>query len=279
MSFFEKILHLLQVEMRCPTNYDLFHICFLLLVVAVSALLVWRFKDASDKTVRKICLISWVTIVLLEIYKQLVFSMDVQDGIAVWDYQWYAFPFQFCSSPLYALPFVIFLKDGLIRRSFITFFTGFSLFAGLAVMLYPNDVFVSMIGINIQTMIHHGTQVAIGIFLAAHNRKGMKLCNLVGSFAVFACFAAVALILNEAVHAFFLEKGIDESFNMFYISRHHDCILPVLSDIYKKVPYFVFLPIYLLGFSAIATLFFGIEKGLIALLSRKKKGCAHTVAS
>lgn len=275
MSFFERMLHFLQAEMETPTNFSLFHVCFLLLTLGAAVLLVLRYRNASQRTVRTICLVVWVTIVSLEIYKQLVFSMTVTDGVAGWDYQWYAFPFQFCSSPLYALPFVIFLKDGLLRRFFITFLSTFSLFAGLAVMLYPNDVFIPMIGINIQTMIHHGSQVALGVFLAAHTRKETRPIHLLGAVAVFAAFSAIAMGLNEAVYAYITSRGMDDSFNMFYISPHYSCTLPVLSGIYDKVPYPLFLLIYLLGFGVIAALFFGIEKGVTALAGlKRKKGTA-----
>jgi hypothetical protein len=54
---------------------------------------------------------------------------------------------------------------------------------------------------------------------------------------------------------------------MFYISPHYACTLPVLSIIYDKAPYAVFLITYLLGFSFISALFFGIEKGIVSLSS------------
>lgn len=268
MSFFEKFLHLLQVTMEKPTNYGLFHLCFLALIAIVTALLIVFFKNGKEKNVRRLLFGVWITLVCLEIYKQLVFSMNVENGVATWSYQWYAFPFQFCSTPLYALPFIVFLKDGWLRRSFIAFFTGFSLFAGIAVMLYPNDVFIDMVGINFQTMIHHGSQVAVGMFLVAYNRKNLKLKYFLGSLAIFACFAAVAMLLNEGVHSMIVKNVIENAeFNMFYISPHYRCSLPILSMIYDKAPYALFLITYLAGFSGISALFFGIEKGIVALCS------------
>jgi hypothetical protein len=267
MSAFEEFLHLLQKTMERPENFGLFHICFLILTAVFAVLLICFFRNGSEKTVRRLLLGVWLTIVCLEIYKQLVFSMQVENGVATWNYQWYAFPFQFCSTPLYALPFIIFLKDGWLRRSFMIFFTGFSMFAGIAVMMYPNDVFVPMIGINIQTMIHHGSQVAIGAFLVAYGRKHFKLKYLAGSLLIFACFAAVAMLLNEGVHDMIVNRGLDDEFNMFYISPHYPCTLPVLSIVYDKMPYAVFLPVYLLGFSFISAVFFCIEKGIVSLSS------------
>ena len=59
----------------------------------------------------------------------------------------------------------IFNKEGCVKDSAMAFMMTFSLFGGLVVMAYPNDVFIETIGINLQTMIHHGLQVVLGIYL------------------------------------------------------------------------------------------------------------------
>lgn len=138
-------------------------------------------------------------------------------------------------------------------------------------MLYPNDVFINMIGINLQTMIHHGTQVALGVLLVAHNRKRMNKRYFVGSLVVFYIFAAIAMILNEIVHNHLVQIGANDAFNMFYISPYHDCTLPVLANIYKMVPYPVFLIIYLIGFAVVSLIIFGLEKLFVRIICGKNK--------
>jgi hypothetical protein len=270
MPVFVEILKFLQLTMERPTLYGLWHICSLILTVAACVCTVIFFRNASDKTMRRVLAVMWGIMVVFEMYKQIVYSFHVDGDMITFDFQWYAFPYQFCSTPLFALPFLIFMKDGPVRNFFTVFVTGFVLFAGVAVMIYPGDVFISMIGINIQTMVHHGLQVVMGVMLVAYNRRRMTLPNLGGSIAVFASFAAVAIILNEIAYAVFAANGIDETFNMFFISRHYPCTLPILSSIYPAVPYPVFLLIYLAGFALVAALFFGIEKGILWLTSRRK---------
>ena len=268
MSVFEKIVYFLQRKMETPKLYGTWHIIALLLVIALTVFLVVKYRNAPDKSMRRILFAAWIIMVLLEIYKQIVFSMSSADGItAVWDFQWYAFPFQFCSTPLFALPFAAFLPEGKIRQAIMAFLSTFSLFAGLAVMIYPGDVFIDMIGINFQTMVHHGFQVALGIFISAYYVRKHTLKTFAGGIAVFAVFCSVAMALNFAVHDVL---KIEETFNMFYISPYYDCTLPILSIIYKAVPYFAFLLIYILGFSLVAALFFGISKGIAAVCGKKK---------
>lgn len=273
METIEKIVTFLRFEMQKPPSFGLFHIAFFLLTVAGTVLLILKFRDADEKTVRRILLGAWITLVILELYKQVVFAYreDIYvPGHMIWSYHWYSFPFQLCSSPLYLLPFAALLKDGRVKDSVTAFLATFSVFGGLAVMLYPNDVFTIVGGVNVQTMIHHGTQIAVGLFLAARNCKRWSFRFYAKGIPTFAVMSGIALILNEVMYAHFMSKGITNVvFNMFYVSRHHGCSLPLLSMIYPKVPYLVFLVIYLIGFALVAALIFAAERGVMALCAKR----------
>lgn len=266
MNFFESIIYGLSGEMTTPTNYGLFHIIAFLLVIGLTVFLCLKFKNCSDKAFRIILGIFWGIIVLLEIYKQIVFSFNYENGVVTWDYQWYAFPFQFCSSPLYILPFIIFLKDGKVRNACMSFMSTFAFFAGLVVMFYPNDVFIRTIGINIQTMVHHGSQVALGIFIFVHNRKKANWKYFLTGIIPYVALVLSALVLN--VTFIYITT---ETFNMFYISPYFACTLPLLSMIYASVPYVVFLFVYIFGFVLAAAIMFAIMYGIYKLVLKVKQ--------
>ena len=278
MTPFEKLVTLLRFQMETPTPFGLFHIAFMLLTVAVTAFLIWKYRDAEEKTVRRILLVTWALLAVLEIYKQVVFSYNEDiyvPGHMVWRYSWYAFPFQLCSSPLYVLPFAALLKKGHAKDAVIGFLATFSVFGGLSVMFYPNDVFITLCGVNFQTMIHHGSQIAIGIFLAVWNRDRWDFKCFAKGIIPFAILSAIAVVLNEIVHGYLVRGGlVNEQFNMFYISRHYDCTLPVLSSFDHLLPYPVFLLVYLLGFVLVAALIFLAEKGCIRLAQRIRRKTA-----
>lgn len=270
MTAFEKFIHSFEGLMTRPTNYGWFHLMFIGIVVVTTVLLCIVFKNCSDKTFRRIMLICWLVMAVLEVYKQVVFTFECDDaGVGAWDYQWYAFPYQLCSTPLYVLPFIAFLRDNSLREAFASYMSFFSLFGGLAVFFYPNDVFVETIGINIQTMVHHGLQIALGIFCTVYYRKRYSIKHYLKSIPVFAGLTAVAIVLNEVVYAVFTANGIDETFNMFYISRHFDCTLPILSDVYARVPYIAFALIYILGFALVSFILFLVQRGIIALVNKR----------
>ncbi len=271
MNLFYRILNLLEETMETPTNFGWFHLMFIAIAILSTVFLCVKFRNCSDKVFRRIALIGWILIVSLEVYKQIIYSYNFDNGVVTWDYQWYAFPYQFCSTPLYALPFIIFLRDGRIRDAFIMYMSTFSLFAGLAVFAYPNDVFISIIGINIQTMIHHGLQIVFGIYFAVYLRKKYTLYSFLKSVYVFVGFSLLAILLDISVYKIFITKGIDETFNMFFISPYFPCTLPVLSIIYEKINYLIFLFMYIIGFALAALSAYGVEKLFINFSKREKR--------
>ena len=273
MNAIEKFIHILQLEATEPLPYGPYHIFCLLAIVGLTVWLCVRFRDADEKIVNRIMLIVWIIMVTGEVYKQIVYSMDVNADVAEWSYQWYAFPYQFCSTPIYVLPFAIFFK-GKVRDFAVAYMMSFSLFAGLAVMVYPVDIFIGMIGINLQTALHHGLQVVLGIYLAVHKRRELSLRHYARAIPVFAITASVALILNlVAYHSFVAIGGEIPTFNMFFISPYYECTLPLVGLIYDVVPYPVFLLVYLVGFSiaglAIYYAVFGIYKLVLRAMQAK----------
>ena len=248
----------LQTEHEKPTNYSSFHITFIILTILATVLLCVFFKKASDKKVRIFVAIVWGVIFLFEIYKQLVDNYS--DGAFI-AYNWEFFPFQLCSSPLYLLPIIAFVKDCKFRDGAIMFIATFSFFGGLCVYVIPDNVFnTEFLGVQIQTMVHHGVQIMLGIYMFVFYRKKFTLKNAYLPVIYFACLCAIALVFNVIM----FKVMPDQKFNMFYISPYSECLLPILSDVYNAVPYIVFLLIYVFGFVLCAFLMFvimfGIEK-------------------
>lgn len=269
MNFFEKLIYSLQKTMECPTNYGWFHIMFILIFAIGTFLICKYFKDCNEKTVNIILLIAWIIVFLLEVYKQIEFSFSYENGIAKWDYQFYAFPFQLCSTQLYILPFIFLLKKGKIRNAMIAYLVTFSFFGGLAVYIYPNDVFIETIGINIQTMIHHGLQILLGIFLYIRYRKIFNYKFYLKGIIVFLCLLVLALTLNIVVYNVLRSFGNDETFNMFFIGPYYECSLPILSFVYKKVPYSIFFLIYMFGFILVSYIIYKVETSIYKLVQKK----------
>ena len=244
LSFFEQFLKLLDGQMERPTLYGWYHLLCLVITVGLCVLVFLRARNISDKTFNLIIGITAGTLILLEVYKQLNFSYNPSTD--TWSYQWYAFPFQFCSTPMYVMLVAALVPNGKVKDSLCAFMATYGLFAGAAVMFYPGDVFIETIGINIQTMIHHGMMVVIGVFMYVSGRAKLSHKTILQALPTFAILVSVAMTANLLYGAF---GDPEQSFNMFYISPYYPCTLPVLSLFYGQVPYIIFLALYIFGFT------------------------------
>jgi len=210
----------------------------------------------DNNKIKKVLLISSLICIILEIYKQINFSFNYDNIHTWWSYQWYAFPFQFCSTPMYIALIAALTKNSKIERACYTFLATYGVIAGISVMLYPSTVFVDTIGINIQTMIHHSMMVFIGIFLIINNKMQYNLKSLLNGTTVFVICVFIALIIN--ISTYYL--NINEGLQMFFISPFHLSSLPIFNIIYSKVNYIIFLIIYILAFTFGAYLILLISK-------------------
>ncbi len=266
MEFRQRILQLLDTEMEIPLPYGLFHLVCLAITAAAAVLLALRSRRMEPKTVNRIVLITAIVTVLLEIYKQVNYTFG--DGSSPAAYQWYAFPWQFCSTPMYAGLLAGLCRKGRLHDALCSYLATFALFAGLAVMFYPNTVFIDTVGINIQTMVCHGGMVVIGVLLLASGHVKLQWKSLLQAVPVFMVMVLVAAGMNEIAY----RTGLLEShtFNMFFISPYCEPSLPVYSLVQGVLPFPWCLLVYILGFTAAAGIVLAAAMGIRRCLPAKK---------
>ena len=265
MAFWQSVLAFLDSSMETPASFGWFHLLwFALSFLALIPLCLFPKKPTEDH-VRRVVLITALVVLALEIYKQINYSFSYSDGIT-YDYQWYAFPFQFCSTPMYVGLLAGLFKKGKLHECLCAYLATFALFAGLCVMVYPNDVFISTIGINIQTMICHGSMITIGIYLFASGYVELQYKTILKAIPVFAASVGLAAIMNEIAHQTGLLER--ETFNMFFISPYCDPSLPVYSSIQQAVPFPWCLVLYIVGFTAAAFIILLLAMGVSRLIRK-----------
>ncbi len=267
MDFLAKVLEFLDADMVKPEMYGIFHLSFFIVSI-IAGIVLCKLKPNPDAAfVRKLLLTVSIVVIVLEIYKQINYSFSYTDGIT-YDYQWYAFPFQFCSTPMYIGLLAGLTKKTKLHDSLCAYLATFALFAGLCVMFYPVDIYIGTIGINIQTSICHGSMITIGIFLLGTGYVKREHKTILKAVPVFACLVGAAAIMNEI--AYFSGLLENETFNMFFISPHCEPSLPVYSLVQAVVPFPLCLIIYIVAFSLAAYIML-LFSMLIAKLFKKKK--------
>ncbi len=254
------IFNFIYETMTKPELYGIFHIISLLITVSFCAIIILKRHSFDEKKVKGLLLIFWLTVVVFEIIKQIRFSYTIGEG---WEYDWYYFPFQFCSSIFYSLPLALFIPNRRFKDFMYSFIATFNLFAGVIVMLYPSTVFIETTFINVQTMMHHGIMILSGVLMYAAGLVKLDFKTPLKGTAVFSCFIVTALALN----IIFKDK---DGFNMFYIDVE-GCELPLLGTIFDIAPYPVFLLVYIVGFAICATVVFLAAYGILKLPKKGEK--------
>ena len=271
MLFLSRVMEFLTQTNEIPKLFGPTHITSFILSISLGIALSLLFRKADKKTVRYILLVASVISILLEIYKQFVYSHTFDGHVMSFDYQWFVFPFQVCSTPMYVGLLAAITKKDTIHKPLCAFLATYGLFAGFAVMVYPGDVFINVVGINIQTMVCHGLMVSIGIFLLATGYVRPRHSSMLGALCVFTVIIVIATVLNETVYNSGILHG--ETFDMFFISRHFESKLPIYSDIEKVIPYPYCLGVYIFCFSSAAYVLLLINMGvrrLVSLFTKKK---------
>lgn len=250
LEFLKWLLELLDTDMAVPKMYGPFHLAFFAASIIAGIVLCIVFKNANKKTTHRLLLVTALIVLVLEVYKQINYTFSFEGNQLICDYQWYAFPFQFCSTPMYISLLAGIISHKKLHDSLCAYLATFALFAGLCVMFYPAQVFIDTVGVNIQTMICHGMMISIGIYLLGTEYVRLEHKTIIKATLVFAACVLLASVMNEV--AYFSGLLETETFNMFFISPHCEPSLPVYSIVQKFVPYPWCLFIYIGAFSAAA---------------------------
>ena len=139
-------------------------------------------------------------------------------------------------------------------------------------MVYPGDVFTYIVGINLQTMLHHGSQLLVGALLAVWLRRRLSLRFFALGCVAFLSVSLIALGLNVVAYHILQAMGRGDTFNMFFISPYFPCTLPLLSSLQPQLPYPIFLSLYVVCFTMIAALLHGVTYAVWRLLGSGRGG-------
>ena len=261
--------------MEEPSLFGWYHILWIL----ISLVFAWVLCKSYDRSSRKerhifrAVFFTAVVVAVFELLKMINFNLVWENGALKADIQWYAFPFQFCSTPMYIGLMTGIFRRGKINDALCTYLASYAVFAGLCVMIYPGDVFIETVLINIQTMICHGSMISVGIYLVYTGRVRVK--DFVKAVPVFLTCVVIALLFNEGAYRVgLIEAGHD--FNMFMLSRYCEPALPVFSWVQHHVKYHWELMIYVSVFTLAGYAVLALQWALLNFAKGKKAKRSNT---
>lgn len=267
MNVLVKVLNFLESEMESPVPYGWFHLLWLGLIV-ISIFVLYKLRNRYSEKQLKIILFTYGIIAfILESLKQIIWAVeyDVLTNSFIWDFEWYSFPFQLCTTPIIVSLICSFMKDGKLRNALLSYLAFFTILGSISTIFIPDNCFTSDILINIHTMwLHYGSFV-VSIYLLMNRVVKVKISNVFNGFIIFIIFVVIAMALKLSIYYSGILNG--ETFNMFYISPYFISSLPVFDVIQENVPYILYLIIYIVALFLGALTIYGVYY----LICRDKK--------
>ncbi len=206
------------VENR-PEPYGLFHIVFSILSIALIVGVCFLMRKNTDKTFRAVLFSVGAILILSEIYKQLYYYYAAGgDG-----YDWYIFPFQLCSVPMYISIAVGLMKKSRVRDAMCEYLVSIGFLGGIMAYLEPSGILNGHYFTLIHSCIWHALLIFIALYILFTGNGCNSLKDYRGAITVFGGVVVMATVFNIVF------KGKPD-FNMCYISPFYNTPLAVFKD-------------------------------------------------
>ena len=240
-TFLQSILRMTAWPMTPPVPYSAFHI-LLTVFGAGFAVSFARFFGKKIRSMaspepyfRHILFSCGVLLALMELYKQAFLYVIEFHG----HFDWWYFPFQLCSLPMYLcllLPFV----PHKYQRIFCTFMYNYNLLGAVMVFVDPSGLMHPYWTLTLHGFIWHILLIFIGLLIAFSRMVLPTAKGFWQSTAVFAVGCVIATIINVTSHPY-------GNADMFYITPYYATTQIVYSQIAAKFGIFAGNAVYVLS--------------------------------
>ena len=222
-------------EMEKPKAYGAFHLTFTVVGFALCLFLAFRLRRLGDKGNRRLLLGVGIFLLLTELYKQLFYTYYIGGG----EYQWWIFPFQLCSVPMYLCVVAPFLKNPRWRHGMYAFMTTFNLLGGFMAFIEPSGIVHEYWTLTLHAFLWHMTLVFLGFYLIASGRGASAMRDFRSGVVAFLFCCVLAFAINLTVQTF-----VGEHINMFFVGPGESS-LAVFKQISQAAGWYVSTLLYI----------------------------------
>lgn len=205
--------------MKPPAPYGPFHLIFTLFGAGAGIFLARKFAHKEHIQTTFLLFTCGLILALTEIYKQLFIYYIENNG----SYDWWYFPFQLCSVPMYLGLLIPFVPQKL-RNIFYTFIQDFGLLGGIMALAEPSGLMHPYWTLTIHGFLWHFILIFMGLTCAFHSpaknaqpdRKNHieTVRTYLPVIPLFLICAAIATAINVLSHPY-------GNADMFYISPYY----------------------------------------------------------
>ena len=225
-AFFESILRVTAWPMTPPAPYSAFHILLTLFGAGLAVFFARIFSkkirstSAPEPYFRRILFSCGVLLALMELYKQAFLYVIEFDS----HFDWWYFPFQLCSVPMYICLAAPLLRSEQTLRRAATFLQDFGLLGGIMALAVPPGLMHPYWTMTLHGFIWHFILLLLGLLSCMSGSAGHTRRDYLEILPFFLLCCLIACVINIAA-------GPTADADMFYISPFHPSSQPVFHQI------------------------------------------------
>lgn len=193
-----------------PTPYSLFHIIITVAGISFVCMLAWKLRHLSTRTFRTVIFCCGLFLSISELYKQLFLYYIVNEG----HYDWWYFPFQLCSLPMYLCLMIPPFHSSRSSRVWYTFLQDYALLGGIMALAVPSGLMHSYWTLTLHGFFWHFILIFVGLLTCMNCRADSSNSAYRKILILYGFCCAIATIINISCASY-------GEVNMFYISPYY----------------------------------------------------------
>ncbi len=202
-----------------PEPYGTFHLIFCALSIIIIVATCYLMRKSSDKTFRIVMFSLGTLLIASEAYKQLYYYFAAGGE----GYDWYIFPFQLCSVPMYLSAVVGLMKKSRVRDAICEYLATIGFLGGFMAYAEPSGILNAHYFTLIHSCLWHAILIFMGLYIiftgnACRSFKDYRKSLIVLGGVVFTATALNIIFRNKP------------DFNMCYISPFDNTPLAVFKE-------------------------------------------------
>ncbi len=191
-----------------PEPYSAFHILFTTVGIICAVFLAHTFSMKSNSgKLNRLLFLCGLFLAVSEMYKQLFLYYVVNDKT----YDWWYFPFQLCSIPMYLCLVLPLIRNSRVRTVLLTFLHDFGLLGGIMALAEPSGLLHPYWFLTLHGLLWHVLLIFIGLSIGFSRAYDTSLSGYAKTLPLLLFCCAIASIINVTA------KPAGQA-DMFYIS-------------------------------------------------------------
>lgn len=226
LELLKSLMKMTAWPMTPPTPYSVFHIllsAFGTGAAIICALCCRRKMHSAAKPESFFWHVLFAVGVLfacMELYKQAFLYLIEFNG----HFDWWYFPFQLCSVPMYLCLLVPLMRSERMLCDAAVFLQDFGLLGGVMALAVPPGLMHPYWTMTMHGFIWHFILLFLGLFCSMSGRAGRRVTDYLLVLPMFFVCCGIAVAINIAA-------GPDGNADMFYLSPYHLSNQPVFHEI------------------------------------------------